>query len=130
MARKRGKNNRLEDAMLSASEVEESTFVEDEEAPEASETVESPEASETVETLEYAVEEAVEEEAAPTSVDESPTVPERVQVVNRLRQTVYVPTRFGALRLGPRASEVVATEDVTEGTRRLENAGRIHIRNL
>lgn len=126
MARKRGKKNRLEDEMFSASEVEESTLVEDEEASEASETVETLEASETVETLE----DAVEEEAASTSVDEAPMVPERVRVVNRLRQTVYVPTRFGALRLGPRASEVVATEDVTEGTRRLENAGRIHIRNL
>ena len=126
MARKRGKKNRLEDEMFSASEVEESTFVEDEEVSEVSETVETLEASEIVETLE----DAVEEEVAPTSVDEAPTVPERVLVVNRLRQTVYVPTRFGALRLGPRASEVVAAEDVTEGTRRLENAGRIHIRNL
>src|SRR5690606_7825718 len=110
-------------------------FVEDEEVSEVSETVETLEASETVETLEASetvetLEDAVEEEVAPTSVDEAPTVPERVLVVNRLRQTVYVPTRFGALRLGPRAAEVVAAEDVTEGTRRLENAGRIHIRNL
>ena len=41
MARKRGKKNRLEDEMFSASEVEESTFVEDEETLEASEIVET-----------------------------------------------------------------------------------------
>lgn len=56
--------------------------------------------------------------------------PVRVELRNRLRHTVYVPTGAGTLRLGPRASTVLDAENVTEGTRRLEDAGRIHIRNL
>src|SRR5690606_18771432 len=51
--------------------------------------------------------------------------PVRVELRNRLRHTVYVPTGVGTMRLGPRASTVLDAENVTEGTRRLEDAGRI-----
>lgn len=56
--------------------------------------------------------------------------PVRVELRNRLRHTVYVPTKVGTLRLGPRASTVFDAENVTDGTRRFEDAGRIYIRNL
>lgn len=56
--------------------------------------------------------------------------PVRVELRNRLWHTVYVPTGVGTMRLGPRASTVLDAENVTEGTRRLEDAGRIYIRNL
>lgn len=58
------------------------------------------------------------------------TAPAQVSVANAGDVQRYVPIRGGELRLGPKESATVESVVITEDTRRLENQGRIFIRNL
>lgn len=75
---------------------------------------------------------AVEPSQAPAGVTQVVTVEapvpvaERALLVNLTDRAVNVPLRDGTVRVGPKASEAVLRQDVTEETRQ---EGRIVIRN-